>query len=52
MINLDDVENSELLKDEVKLHQQLSEHESIIAIIDHFIEKNILYILTEYAASI
>ena len=52
MISLDDIENSEILKDEVKLHRQLSEHESIISIIDHFIEKNILYVVTEYAESI
>ena len=52
MISLDEVENSELLKDEVKLHQLLSEHESIISIIEHFIEENILYVITEYAESI
>ena len=51
MIRLDQVEDIEGLKKEAKLHQQLSSHESIITIIEYFIDANMLIIVTQYASS-
>ena len=49
MINLDiDIDVEDMLM-EVTIHQQLSEHDYIIDIVDHYIEEKMLYIVTEYA---
>ena len=52
MIDLEKVPDFNKFEKEAKLHQKLSAHESIINIIEYFIEDNILIIVTEYAKSI
>ena len=51
MISLEDVDDIDIFKQEVYVHQQLSNHESIITIIEYYIENNMLTIVTEYAQS-
>ena len=51
MISLEDIDSINQLKLEVKVHQELSMHDSIITIIEYFIEENMLIIVTEYAKS-
>ena len=45
------VDDKEKLKIEIEVHKILSANESIITIIEHFIEGNTLTIVTEYAKS-